>query len=427
MALTILKGNVVSAPALGALEITEQGYLIAEDGVIVGVFPQLPPRYEGAPVEDYGDGLIVQAFADMHLHGPQYPMLGMGMDLQLMPWLQTYVFPTEARFADLEFARQTYRQLAGELVANGTTRVCMFSSLHREATLILMEELERAGVEGYVGKVNMDRFNHPLLHESTEESVAETLRWLEECGRFQRIRPILTPRFTPSCTDELMTVLGRLAKERGLPIQSHLSENPDEVTQVLALHPDCRDYWQTYEKFGLWNDRTLMAHCVWSGPEERAAMKQAGVTVVHCADSNTDLCSGTAPVRTMLREGLKVVLGSDIAGGDHLNGFDVVAATVRASKIRAMAEGNQEFLSVAEAWYLAVSAPSDFFGERPGFAPGNRLHAMVLADDRLPAARKLSAAERFERLIYRRQDGALQAVFSGKGRVYAAGRTEKIF
>ncbi len=423
MAVTILKGTIVSARSPERLDITENGYLIAENGVITGVFPTLPEQYAGAPVEDWGNALILQSFADLHLHAPQYPMLGMGMDLPLLEWLNTYTFPAEARFADSGYARTVYRQLARELVENGTTRVCMFSSLHTDATLILMEELERAGVTGYVGKVNMDRNGAPgLLQETTEESRRETLRWLGACGDFRLVKPILTPRFTPSCTDELMAFLGGLAAKQDLPVQSHLSENQAEMAWVRELHPDCLQYWETYAKYGLWNDRTLMAHCVWSDQRERAAMKEAGVTVVHCADSNQNLCSGVAPVRTMLKEGLKVALGSDIAGGDHLSMFDVTAAAIRASKARRIMDGwETDFLTVPEGWYLATSAGAAYFGEQPGFAAGNPLHAIVLQDDRLPQSRPLTAAERLERCVYRRQPDAIRAVFSAGRKVYTAG------
>ena len=141
MALTIIKGTIVSAPAPGQLDITEPGYLVAEDGVIRGVYDALPAEYTGASVEDFGDCLVLQTFADLHLHAPQYPMVGTGMDLTLLDWLNTYTFPAEARFADPDYARKVYRQLSAELIANGTTRVAMFSSLHTDATLILMEEL----------------------------------------------------------------------------------------------------------------------------------------------------------------------------------------------------------------------------------------------------------------------------------------------
>ncbi|MBR3641346.1 MAG: amidohydrolase family protein [Oscillibacter sp.] len=417
---TILKGSILSAASCGRIDVTERGFLVAEDGKIVGVFPSLPSRYEGAEVEDYGDALIMQAFADLHLHAPQFPTLGMGMDLPLLEWLGTCAFPTEARFADPDFAREVYRRLAMELVTHGTTRVAMFSSLHRAATLILMEELERAGVTGYVGKVNMDRNGAENLQETTEESMRETLRWLDECQDFPHIKPILTPRFTPSCTDELMAFLGRLAAERGLPVQSHLSENRDEIEWVKSLHPDCGQYWETYDKFGLWNGRTLMAHCVWSDEREREAIRKAGVTVVHCPASNQNLMSGVAPVRQMLTEGLRVALGSDIAGGDHLHGFNWVADVVRASKARCVADGWKTApLTVREAWYLGTSAGAEWFGEKPGFAAGNELHAIVLADDKLSeAGRSLTCAERLDRAVYRRQKNAIRAVWSAGRKVY---------
>ena len=190
MSLTIIKGTILSAPTLGQLDALPGGYLVAEDGLIRGVYGSLPEQYAGAPVEDWGDALILQSFADLHLHAPQYPMLGMGMDLPLLDWLNAYAFPTEARFADTGYAREIYSRLARELIANGTTRVCMFSSLHTDATLILMEELEKAGVTGYVGKVNMDRNAAPgLLEETTEESRRETLRWLDANWRRSGISP----------------------------------------------------------------------------------------------------------------------------------------------------------------------------------------------------------------------------------------------
>ncbi len=414
MSVTILKGTILSAPALGALDITEGGYLIAEGEKITGVFPALPEQYAGAAVEDFGEALILQAPADLHLHAPQYPMLGLGMDLPLLDWLNAYAFPTEARFADPAYARELYRRLARELLENGTTRVCMFSSLHTDATLILMEELEKAGVTGYVGKVNMDRNGAPgVLEETTEESVRETLRWLEACQDFRHVKPMVTPRFIPSCTDELMTFLGRLAAERNLPIQSHLSENRAEIEWVRQLHPDCGRYWQAYAKFGLWNSRTVMAHCVWSDEAERQAMREAGVTAVHCPDSNQNVFSGVALVQRMLREGVKVALGSDIAGGDHLSMFDAAASAIRASKARRMMDNwETPFLTVPEGWYLATSAGGAFFGDAPGFAPGNSLHAVVLEDSDLPQPHPLTAAERLERCVYLRQRDAIRAVWS---------------
>ena len=410
----ILRGNIVHAPEMGRLDILEHGCLVLEDGVITGLYRQLPEELANAEVRDFGDRILMQSFADMHLHAPQYPMLGMGMDLPLLDWLNTYTFPTEARFADVDYARRVYRRLATDLITNGTTRVCMFSSLHTDATLVLMDELERAGVTGYVGKVNMDRNGLPgKLQETTEESVRETLRWLDGCY-FEHVKPIITPRFTPSCTNELMTQLGKLANERGLYVQSHLSENTNEIAWVRELHPDCTQYWETYNKYGMWKDHTLMAHCVHSDERERRAIKDAGVVVVHCADSNVNICSGICPVRQMVREGLWVTLGSDIAGGAQLPMYKVITMSIRASKIKRIeTDWSEDFLTVPEAYYLATSSGHRYFGDGDGFAPGNRLHAIVVDDgDFTEASHPLTVRERFERAIYMLHRHNITAVWS---------------
>ena len=413
---TILHGNLLFSPRFGKLTAIPGGYLAAEDGAIAYVGENLPKRYWGLPMEDWGDSLILPSFADLHLHAPQYPMLGMGMDLPLLDWLSTYTFRTEARFADEDFARRVYRQLARELIAWGTTRVVMFSSIHTEATWILMEELEAAGVTGYVGKVNMDRNSSPDYQETTAESLRETERWLTGC-HFAHIKPILTPRFTPSCSDQLMAGLGRLAAERDLPVQSHLSENLGEIAWVKELHPDCERYWETYAKFGLWKKGTLMAHCVHSDQAEQEAMAKAGVVAVHCAASNVNICSGTAPVRQLIDHGVRVALGSDIAGGDKLSMAANVVLTLRSSKGKAMETG-ATFLTVPEAWYLGTTAGHQYFGGGEGFAVGDRLHAMVVDDSALPPpARELTLQERLERSLYLMEKDHIAAVYSDGRRV----------
>lgn len=412
----IYRGTIVYALQLGALECLEHAYLVAQNGVIAGVFQELPGKYQDAALEDFGDCLLIPSFTDLHLHAPQYAMMGMGFDLPLLEWLNTYTFKEEARFADAGFARTVYEALATELVRRGTTRVCMFSSLHREGTLILMDALERAGITGFVGKVNMDRNSPDCLRETCGESLAQTRRWLDECaGRYAHIKPILTPRFTPSCSDALMEGLGRLAEEYELPVQSHLSENDAEIEWVRTLHPDCEQYWETYAKFGLWKRGTIMAHCVHSDVRERAAMRSAGVWVAHSPDSNTNLYSGVAPVRKMLNEGLSVALASDVAGGAKLSMLHAAAEAIRASKLRYYYSGkrpDEAYLTVPEAFYLATSAGQQYFGSGPGFCVGDSLHAIVLDDSALPPSRPLAPAERLERLIYADDSRTIRAVIS---------------
>ncbi|MDO4544038.1 MAG: amidohydrolase family protein [Clostridia bacterium] len=408
-----LKGNIVHAPKFGEVEITENGFITIDDGRIEGIYPKLPDGFSGIHVIDYSDKLILQSFCDMHLHAPQYPMLGMGLDLPLLEWLKTYTFKTEAAFSDNEYAKRVYARLAKELVDSGTTRVCMFSSVHTDATVLLMNELEKAGITGYVGKVNMDRNSDPCIQETTEQSMRETLRWLNGCDVFTKIKPMLTPRFTPSCTNELLEWIGSLAKERNLPIQSHLSENLAEMDWVKELHPDCEQYWESYAKYGLFGERTIMAHCVHCDDREIAALKSNKVTVAHCPDSNINLASGIAPIRKMIECGVSVALGSDIAGGAHLSMTEVIASAIRASKMkRIQSEWQTEFLSVAEGYYLGTTAGAKFFGFKDGFASGDMFHAVVIDDSNMCNAKEMSVMERFERSIYLAKKEDIVAVYS---------------
>ena len=409
----VLHGHIIHAPKLGELEILENGYMLLEDGRIEALSPVHRDDWDAYAQVDYGDSLIMQSFCDMHLHAPQYPMLGMGMDLPLLDWLNTYTFKTEAHFSDPAFARFVYRQLAYELIANGTTRVCAFSSLHLEATRILMEEFEAAGICGFVGKVNMDRNGSPELQETTADSIRDTIAWLDGCDPNAHIKPILTPRFTPSCTNELMEALGKLAKERGLYVQSHLSENTSEIAWVKELHPDCSQYWETYDKYGLFGSHTVMAHCVHSDARERKAIKDHNVVVAHCPDSNINLISGVAPIRVMLEEGIWVTLGSDIAGGAILPMMGVIAEAIRSSKVKRIESGwSKDFLTVAEAYYLGTTSAAHYFGSGDGFAKGDLLHAIVVDDSHYIDIGRLSVRERFERAIYRSQRDDIHAVYS---------------
>ncbi len=414
----ILHGDIVSAPQMGKLNCLKEGYIISEDARIIGMYDTIPEGYRTVPVDDYSGRLILQGFSDMHLHAPQYPMLGMGMDLQLLEWLDRYTYRTESAFSDLEYARKIYRQLANELVQNGTTRVCMFASLHTDATLVLMEELETAGISGYVGKVNMDRNSKPYYQETLEQSKRETLRWIHESERFSKVKPILTPRFTPSCSDELLEWLGQVANAYNLPVQSHLSENLREIEWVKQLHPDIKRYWESYAKYGLFKNDTLMAHCVHSDELERMAIRDHGVTIVHCPDSNINVTSGIAPVKQMLDEGAKVVIGSDIAGGAQISMLQVMQMTIRVSKVKRMETAyTTPFLTAAEAYYLGTSAGAVYFGEKPGFAEGNTLHAVVIDDRRFPNTSSLQMEERLERAIYRASTNEICAVYGSGDRI----------
>jgi guanine deaminase len=415
--LLILHGDIASPEGPKRISFFEGGFLVAENGRVRGVYPRLPDEFSGARITELADSLIMPAFCDLHLHAPQYPMLGLGLDLTLMEWLQKHTFPTEARFRDKEYARRVYSALAKELISLGTTRVCAFSSVHADSTLVLMEELERAGVSGLVGKVNMDRGCPKTIRETASGSLESTREWLEKCAAFKSVRPILTPRFVPSCTDELLSGLGALAKEKGLRVQTHLSESPGEIETVKSLSSDYRGYFYEYEKHGL-TDGAILAHCVYSDAEERAKIRKHGAFAVHCPLSNIDVPTGVMPARRFLNEGVSLALGSDIAGGGSLFMPQVTVGAIRASKRNHLSEPAERPLTPEEAFWLATGAGAIALGEKPCFKAGAPLHAIAVSEERFAiAGEKPSLKATFERALYMMRPSDIKRVYANGKKV----------
>lgn len=398
-----LKGNIIFTSACGRLEVRPGQYLVCEDGLVAGIFETLPERFGDIPVHDHGDRLILPGLVDLHVHASQYAYRGLGMDMELLDWLEENAFPEEARFAEQEYAAAAYRVFTDELTRSATTRASIFATVHRPATLLLMDLLEKAGLRGFVGKLNMDSNCPDYLRETTDGSLAETRRWLEESAGFSGVRPVITPRFILSCSEALMNGLGGLQRQFGAAMQSHLSENLSEIEWVKQLRPKARFYGEGYSQPGLFGGEcpTVMAHCIWSGEEERALMKERGVFLAHCPQSNMNVSSGIAPVRTWLREGQKAGLGSDVAGGAHLSIFRAMTDAIQCSKLRwRLVDDSLPALTLPEALYLATKGGGEFFGKVGSFEPGYEFDAIVMDDSALPTTRQCTPTERLERVVW---------------------------
>ena len=404
-----LKGTLCYSKNMHELVFMENSYVICENGISAGVFSRLPEKYKDIPVEDMGNKLIIPGFTDLHLHAPQYAYRGTGMDLELLDWLDTITFPQEARYEDLSYAKEAYSIFVDDLKHSFTTRACMFATLHRPATELLMDMLEESGLVTMVGKVNMDRNGSPeLQEESAQVSAKDTRQWLEDIkGRYQHTYPILTPRFIPSCTDGLMTELRKIQKEYQLPVQSHLSENLGEISWVKELCPTSRFYGDAYDQFGLFGGScpTIMAHCVHSSNEELHLIKDQGVYIAHCPQSNTDLSSGIAPIRKYLDMDLHVGLGTDIAAGFSLSMFRAMADAIQVSKLRwRLADQTLAPLTLNEAFYMATIGGGSFFGKVGSFEKGYEFDALILDDSRIRHPQEITARDRLERLVYLADD-----------------------
>ena len=413
----ILKGNVVYSKNKDELRILKDHYLISESGLVKGVFEKVPPEYAQVSVSDYGECLIIPGLTDLHVHAPQYTFRAMGMDMELLEWLETNTFPEEAKYQDLEYARRAYRIFTDNLKRSVTTRACIFGTIHRDATLLLMDQLEQSGLVTYVGKVNMDR-NCPdyLREESAEESGIQTVEWIKDVlhKKYQNTMPILTPRFTPSCSDELMENLKKIQMYYQIPVQSHLSENPGEIAWVKELCPWSEFYGDAYDRFGLFGAdcKTVMAHCVYSGKEERQRMKENGVFIAHCPESNMNLASGIAPIRKYMQEGLKVGLGSDVAGGTKEDMFAAMMHAIQCSKLRwRVIDDTLAPQTASQVFYLATKGGGEFFGKVGSFEPGYEFDAVVLDDSRLKDVEPVSVADRIERFIYLEQEEDIRAKY----------------
>lgn len=402
----ILKGNICHTPAPDRLETLAQGFAVCEGGVGRGAFDAVPERFAGLEIVDCGDRLILPGLVDLHTHAPQYAFCGTGMDCELLDWLFQIAFPEETRYADAAYAERAYGIFARKLKEGATTRAVIFGTMHADATLTLMDLMERSGLVTLVGKVNMDR-NAPadLMEPSPEQAAADTRRFIEACLRrgYRRTGPIVTPRFVPSCTDALMEKLGKIRREYDLPVQSHLSENPDEVAFVRELTPDAAFYGDAYDRFGLFgrDSRTVMAHCVYSTDAEVQRMRDNGVWVAHCPSSNMNIASGIAPVRRYMEAGLRMGLGTDVAGGSSISMFRAVTDCIQVSKMYwRYVDKEAKPLTFPEALFLATKGGGSFFGNTGSFEDGSAFDAIVLDDSAEPRARDLSVAERLERAFY---------------------------
>lgn len=403
----IVRGNIIFTKTFGKFEVFENGYIIVEGKYIKGVYKDLPKKFDKVTIVDYGNSLIIPGFVDLHLHASQYGNIGLGIDKELMPWLQEYTFPEEAKYDDINYAKKVYSALIKDLWRFGTTRACVFATIHNKSTKLLMDLFAKSGLSAYVGKVNMNRNSPEYLVEDTENSIYDTEQILQEYStKYELVKPIITPRFVPSCSMELLKGLGNLAKKYNTPIQSHLCENYDEVSFVKKLHPEFKNYARVYEGAGLFGDvPTIMAHCILVDEDEIELMKRKNVFVAHSPHSNCNLSSGIAPVRRFSERGIAVGLGSDISAGHSLSIANVIVSSGQVANLKWL-ESNKvdKPFNTAELFYMATKGGGKFFGKVGSFEEGYEFDALVIDDNSLPIFKPLSVEERLQKFIYTGDD-----------------------
>lgn len=395
-----IKGDIVYTAEPGVFSLHPAHYLIVKNGRVQSLSAELPAEFRGCPLTDYGDRMIIPGLVDMHTHGAQFNQRGLGMDLQLLEWLDQYTFPEEARFASLDYAQQIYRSFADEVVRQGTTRAILFGTIHAAACDALFQAMKESGIGAYVGKVNMDANCSAALKEDTAASLRETEELLERWAGDPLVKPIVTPRFAVTSTEALLDGLGKLAVKHQLPVQSHLSENTAEVELVARLFPEQREYHAVYDHYQLFGQTpTVMAHCIHLTDAAVERMRENGVVAVHCPDSNLNLSSGIMPTRRLMQAGVKVGLGTDIGAGHTLSMLQTMCSTIQMSKVHSCYHTEEKALTLPEVFYLATKGGGAFFGHVGSFEAGYEFDALVVEDSAEERAGK-TLLERLQQFVY---------------------------
>jgi guanine deaminase len=341
-------GTALHTPTKDKLEVLPRSLFVVDDeGCIVAIHPE---ESSDAKIKAYRlkaagrlevlgpNQYLLPGLVDLHVHAPQWPQLGKALDVPLETWLQNYTFPLEARYSDINFAASMYESLVDGLLANGTTTVFYFATIHLPATELLADICLRRGQRAFIGRVAMDdpgqcpSYYRDASAESAEADTRAFIAYVRGLSGNQTglIQAVITPRFIPTCTDTLLRALGTLAKETGCHVQTHCSESDWEhgfvidrcgVTDTEAL-----------KDFGLLSRRTVLAHGNFINDADIEMIRQAGAVIAHCPLSNVYLSDAVLPVRTLLDLGIHVGLGTDIAGGPSPSIFDSARHAVMASR-----------------------------------------------------------------------------------------------
>jgi len=267
-----------------------------------------------------GDGpLLVPGFVDAHVHLPQYRVRGRFSEA-LLPWLRNHIWPEEERFAEFAYRQAVTAEFRDGLIAAGTTSAMVYGSPEGDSAHAVLRDLSPLCIKG--GDVLMDRNSPDALLRDSGESLAMAGEHLEEYGE----RYAITPRFAPTCTEDLLAGCGALLRSGVARLQTHLAENLDEVAWVAELHPDDRSYLAVYDRLGLLGPRSIFGHCIHLDDADLTRMAQTGSWIAHCPTSNIALGSGRMPLERVVRAGVRWALATDVGAGPDLSMLDVMRA-----------------------------------------------------------------------------------------------------
>lgn len=394
-----LRGRLLVPRADGPrFELIEDGLISVSDGRIDAVIPapagcRVPETVPGA--------VLLPGFVDTHVHCPQTRVRGSATG-PLLDWLESTVFPEEARFVVESYAREVAREFCDHLLAHGTTCAAVYSTSDARATDLLFEAMQAAGIAGHVGLTLMDRGAPAAICVDASAALGAAARLIERWhGADGRLHFAITPRFALSCTPALLRGAAALAERHGLLVQTHLSENRAEIEAVARTFPEQSDYLAVYAEHGLCGSYSLFAHCVHLHDDAWDRLAAADAAVSHCPDSNFFLGSGCMPLDAPLSRGIRLGLGTDVGAGRTFSLRRVAASAYDAALITGSSASSESLL-----WY-ATRGGGDALR-----LPFGRFEAGAPADIVAIDVPRLTGAPLFDALVQRRDDGPVRAVWS---------------
>ncbi|MBH2544091.1 guanine deaminase [Serratia marcescens] len=327
------------------------GLLLLNGGVIVwfGSWQQgealLPP---GFAVTEYRDKPIVPGFIDTHIHYPQTEMIGAYGD-QLLDWLNNYTFPTESRYGCEQHADAMSAFFLRELLSNGTTTALVFGSVHPQSVDALFSQAQMLNMRLIAGKVMMDRHAPQALLETPEQSYRDTRELIERWHGKGRLGYAITPRFAPTSTPALLAQVQRLREEfPDVWLQTHLSENPQEVAWVKSLFPQSQSYLDVYHRYGMTGGKSVFAHCLHLEEQEWDCLCETRSAIAFCPTSNLFLGSGLFDLQQAWRKRVKLGIGTDVGAGTSFNMLRTLGEAYKVGQLQ------HYRLSAVEAFYHAT-------------------------------------------------------------------------
>ena len=409
----IILGSFIHSPNRGKVEILKNALLlINSDGKVIELIESSESRYSSilneskssnALYEISSHQYIIPGFTDLHIHAPQWPQLGKALDVPLEEWLQKYTFPLEAKYHDENFARMVYSDLVSSLLKSGTTTAVYYGTIHKEANRILADICLNKGQRAIIGKVVMDNpeecpeYYRDVSTQSALEGTSDFLNYVKNHSKNidNRVDVAVTPRFIPSCTDEVLEELGKLAKRQSVYVQTHCSESDWEHNYVINR---CgKSDTEALMHYGLLNRSTILAHANFISENDMELIKEEGAGIAHCPLSNFFFSDAVFPLRRALEKGLRVGLGTDIAGGPSPSIFDSGRSAI--SSARALENGvdpsinrdqrgrKDSRIDFSDAFYLATKGGADVLNIPTGSFEKEKHFDALLIDTQIDNAK----------------------------------------